>query len=325
MHWDDFGQRIALSGLFRMLMPFVFGTHKRMKDLEARLKSIARSGLPVLIEGEAGTGKEALAELLHRSSGLDAPFSRVICRKTRPSPGTEASPAELALAYLKSRGTVFLKNAHLLSLAEQEQVVAAMEESDSGNSRYTAARVMSSATESLEAMVSRRELSSDLYHRLAVFRINLPPLRERRDDIPELFNQMTLAAANGDGAPPPPSSKLLEDLMTYDWPGNLRELENIARMYTLTAGAEEIRVEVGNRSRMKLSASAAERSGKSLKDQVKGASQKLESEIILRTLEYHHWNRRRAAETLQISYRSLLYKMKSCNLRDLATSAPEGR
>ena len=309
-----------------MLMPFVFGTHKRMKDLEARVGSIARSGLPVLIEGESGTGKEALAELLHRSSGVDAPFSRVICRKTRPSPGTDASPAELALAYLKKHGTVFLKNAHFLSLAEQEQVVASMEEStDSGNSSRAAARVMSSATESLEAMVSRRELSSDLYHRLAVFRINLPPLRERREDIPELFSQMILAAANGDGAPPQPSSRLLEGLMTYDWPGNLRELQNIARMYTLTAGSEEIMAEVGNRSRVILSASPAGRNGKSLKDQVKGASQKLESEIILRTLEYHHWNRRRAAETLQISYRSLLYKMKSCNLRDLATSTLEGK
>src|SRR6267142_6207970 len=100
-----------------MLMPFVFGTHKRMKDLEARIGSIARSGLPVLIEGESGTGKEALAELLHRTSGVDAPFSRVICRKTRPSPGIEGSAADLALEYLKRRGTVFLKNAHLLSPA----------------------------------------------------------------------------------------------------------------------------------------------------------------------------------------------------------------
>jgi two-component system response regulator AtoC len=309
-----------------MLMPFVFGTHKRMKDLEARIGSIARSGLPVLIEGESGTGKEALAELLHRTSGVDAPFSRVICRKTRPSSGIEGSTADLALEYLKRRGTVFLKNAHLLSPAEQEQLVASLEEStDSDKSSDAAARVVSSATESLEAMVGRRQLSSDLYHRLAVFRINLPTLRERRQDIPELFSRMVLMAANGNGAPSPPSSRLLESLMAYDWPGNLRELQNIARMYSVTAGAEEIMAEVGNRSRMILSASPEERNGKSLKDQVKGASQKLESEIILRTLELHHWNRRRAAETLQISYRSLLYKMKSCNLRDLATSTPEGR
>src|ERR1041385_8327660 len=114
-------------------------------------------------------------------------------------------------------------------------------------------------------------------------------------------------------------------MMAYDWPGNLRELQNIARTYVITADADELIAELSDRSRLALGASQGQRDTRSLKEQVKGASQKLETEIILRTLERHHWNRRRAAQTLQISYRSLLYKMKNCNLRDLATSAPEGR
>ena len=104
--------------------------------------------------------------------------------------------------------------------------------------------------------------------------------------------------------------------MAYDWPGNLRELQNIARTYVVTGDDEEIIAELSSRSRVSpiFCASRATKSVRS-RNRCKGASQKLESEIILRTLERHRWNRRRAAQTLKISYRSLLYKMKSCNLR----------
>ena len=90
------------------------------------------------------------------------------------------------------------------------------------------------------------------------------------------------------------------------------------------AQADEIIAELRNRSRQ-TPEMPAQPDPRSLKEQVKGVSQRLETEIILRTLERHHWNRRRAAESLQISYRSLLYKMKSCNLRIQPQPAPEGR
>jgi DNA-binding NtrC family response regulator len=127
-------------------------------------------------------------------------------------------------------------------------------------------------------------------------------------------------ALNGSAAPPPVASGLLRALMTYDWPGNLRELQNIARMYVVTCDAGEIIEELKSRSHRTSLTFSVSPDQRSLKEQVRGASQRLESEIILRTLDRHRWNRRRAAQTLQISYRSLLYKMKSCNLR----TEPEG-
>jgi two-component system, NtrC family, response regulator AtoC len=302
-----------------------------MKELERRIGSIARSRLPVLIEGASGTGKEALAELLHNISGIGTGFTRILCRKTGPvvypASSMVSREADLGEIYPAARGTVFLKNIHLLAPLEQEQLLAALEQvADYGDGKDEAAapRLLSSATEPLDPLVNRGELNPGLYHRLSVYRIWLPPLRERREDIPELFGHMVRRAANG-GAPSPPTPRMLDVLTAYDWPGNLRELQNIARTYVVSSQAEEIIEELNNRSRLTPLAMQAERDGRPLKEQVKGASQKLETEIILRTLERHHWNRRRAALSLQISYRSLLYKMKSCNLRVQRQTASEGK
>jgi DNA-binding NtrC family response regulator len=157
-----------------------------------------------------------------------------------------------------------------------------------------------------------------------VYRVTLPQLRERTGDIPELFARMVRRAANGHGHAPAETPRMMEALMTYDWPGNLRELYNVARTYVVTGDAEEIVAELSSRSRGLPSSPHPEHEIRSLKEQVKGASLKLESEIILRTLERHRWNRRRAAQTLKISYRSLLYKMKSCNLRIQPQTTTEG-
>jgi two-component system, NtrC family, response regulator AtoC len=314
-----------------MSTTFVFGSHERLKDLERRVGSIARSGLPVLIEGASGTGKEALAELLHHASGMGNGFTRILCRKSGPAvfrvTSMVNSGADLGDIYAQTRGTVFLKNVHLLSPQEQEQLLAGLTlvtDSEGGRDRPTPARLLSSATESLETFVNRGEFNPALYHRLSVYRIGLPPLRERREDIPELFSQMVRYAVNGGGGTPA-TSRLLDVLIAYDWPGNLRELQNVARTYVVTAQDEEIIAELTSRSRLTPIGLPAHWDGQSLKEQVKGVSQRLESEIILRTLERHHWNRRRAAQSLQISYRSLLYKMKNCNLRIQPQMAQEGK
>ena len=113
------------------------------------------------------------------------------------------------------------------------------------------------------------------------------------------------------GAPAPaPDTRALDILMEYSWPGNLRELQNVARGYLLAPGGAALEREIhGRRDLLK------HRSPLTLKDQVKQATKRVEGEIILRALEQHRWNRRRTAEALQISYRSLMYKMKNCNIR----------
>ena len=312
-----------------MLNQFVFGRHERMKDIERRIEFIARSGLPVLIEGASGTGKEALALLLHDLSGVGARLTKIICRKS----GAVAYPmnraANLSEVYTSTAGTVFLKNVHLLSLVDQEQLLAALEqaaEANDGKSQPAAAtRLVSSTTESLNSPIVRSELNPALYHRLSVYRLSLPPLRERQEDIPELFDRMVRSVVNGHGTPPALTAQLVNALIAYDWPGNLLELQNMARTYVVTGHPEEIIAELNNRMKQTTTVSTVQRDSRSLKEQVKGASQRLESKIIMQTLERHHWNRRRAAESLQISYRSLLYKMKTCNLRLQVQSAQEGK
>jgi len=314
-------------------MNFVFGSHERMRDLERRIGFIARSRWPVLIEGASGTGKQALAELIHNLSGDNTRFTRIICRKSgavaySSVPGGNGA-ADWQDVYGKASGTVFVKNVEMLSPAEQDQLLVALEQAadsqDREGEKLTMARVLSSTTESLDLLVKRGELNPALYHRLSVYRICLPQLRERREDIPELFDHMVRRAVHDSGTPIPATPRLLDALAAYDWPGNLRELQNIARTYVVSASADEIIAELSSRLRLQPPALAAPRDSRSLKEQVQGAARKLESEIILRTLERHHWNRRRAAQSLQVSYRSLLYKMKSCNLRTQQETAPEGK
>jgi two-component system response regulator AtoC len=302
-----------------------------MKNLERRAGFIARSGLPVWIEGASGTGKEGLADYLHELSGIGTSLSRIICRQSGPMlyPGAPHGNGSVDLREIcsKTGSTVFLKNVHLLSPAEQEQLLLALEEvadSERNGAPPNGARILSSSDESIDPIVSRGEWNPALYHRLSVYRICLPRLRDRREDIPELFGEMVRRAVNGHGAPPPPASRLLDVLREYDWPGNLRELQNIARTYVVMAQADEIIAELRRRSRQTLEM-PAQPDERSLREQVKGVSQRLESEIILRTLERHYWNRRRAAESLQVSYRSLLYKMKSCNLRTPTAARSGGK
>lgn len=314
-----------------MPAPFVFGSHARMKDLERRAGFIARSGLPIWIEGASGTGKEALAEYLHELGGSGTPFTHIICHQNGPMlyPGTVHGNGHLDLGEICSKkGTVFLKNVHRLSPAGQEQLLLALEEaggSEGNGATHTGARLVSSANESIEPIISRGDWNPALYHRLSVYRICLPRLRDRREDIPALFGEMVRRAANGNGAPPPAPCRLLDVLVEYNWPGNLRELHNIARTYVVMGQADEIAAELRDRALQTPDMLPAQPDRRSLREQVRGVSQRLESEIILRTLERHHWNRRRAAESLQISYRSLLYKMKRCNLRIQTQSTAEGR
>jgi two-component system response regulator AtoC len=321
----EYGLPLKVS---RTLMAYVFGSRDPMKDHERRIGFIARSGLPLLIEGECGTGKEALAELVHELNAGEGEFVRILCRQTGPVvnlvAGKGNGAVDLSETYASARGTIFLKNIHVLSVAMQEQFLTALEQAAEPRNGAPAARLISSATESLEGLVSRKEFNAALYYRLSVYRIGLPPLRERLEDIPELFSEMLRRAANGADSPPPIPARMLDALRVYDWPGNLRELQNIARTFVVMGDAEEIIAELDSRLRMRPAVLPPRQASLSLKEQVKGASQKLESEIILRTLERHRWNRRRAAQSLKISYRSLLYKMKSCNLRVEAQATPEG-
>jgi two-component system response regulator AtoC len=297
-------------------MPFYFGVTAKMKDLERQAHSIAQSELPVLIEGESGTGKDALAEYLHSLNENSGEFVRYFCRP----PAAQDASVKLSRLCRTATGTLLLKHVNLLSSDLQEQFLAWLE-----HCRGRGARLISSAPVPVESLVRSKQFEAGLYYRLSAFRMQLPALRERAEDTPELFSAIASRAAADADLPFGKLPARFADILTaYAWPGNLRELANVARMYGLSKDRERVMREFSQRSPVPGLEPLEGEPGMPLKEQVKRVSRRLESEIILRTLEQHRWNRRRAARSLQISYRALLYKMKTCDIR-LAPEVPDER
>jgi DNA-binding NtrC family response regulator len=288
-------------------MAFYFGAAPAMKDLERRAALIAQSGDPILIQGESGSGKQALAERLHALGAYSGRFVQIVC-------GVAGNGR---LSHHTAADSVFLKRVHLLSAAGQERLLLTLEQMTAESPR-----ILASASGSLEQQVMRGEFLPELFYRISVHRIYLPPLRERAADIPELFACMLQEMQAGSGRAARPPQALREALQRYPWPGNARELQNMARAYLLTGNAGELICELARRGQS--SELRREEPDMALREQVRRASRRLESEIILRSLERHHWNRRRTAETLKISYRSLLYKMKDCNIGANGKAVPKG-
>jgi DNA-binding NtrC family response regulator len=290
---------------------FVFGTSSVMLEIERRIDSIAPSALPVMLWGEIGTGKEALAKELWNRIGRQGDFVRLYCGGARAEMLEQSLSAASLAAGSGDHSVLFLKHVHLLPRPLQQRLLTEFQNGGASGKGY---RLVCSALEPLEPLVARGEFLADLRLRIAVWKIGLPPLRERPVDVPLLF-QALAAAASGSPRLPPPSPGLLRALQAYPWPGNVRELQSVAHNYAASREAGAIIAELERRSHMLEVKPASVEDGLSLKDQVRRASQALESQIILRALERHRWNRRRTAQTLRISYRALLYKMKSCNLR----------
>ena len=190
----------------------------------------------------------------------------------------------------------------LLSLLPDEQ--------NSDRKEAKCCRVISSTPRSLESEVEEGRFRRELYFRLNGACLRLPPLRERPEDIPVLAEHfLNKHAAHLKRKLPPVGNKAMQDLVAYHWPGNIRELENLARKIVVfgdvqmvlndlhsTWMADHAPIESGSRASLKVAARAA--------------SQRAEREMIMQALERTHWNRKRAARELQISYKSLLYKIK---------------
>jgi two-component system response regulator AtoC len=278
---------------------FIYGPSPRTQELKRKIGQIARAPVPVLIEGETGTGKETLARQIHALASPGQPFTRHACAAGKPLDALE-----------DFRGWIFFKSVNRLDPAAQEQLLTAIDRQSSEGGRV---RLLSSSTQPLDRLVAQGRFPAALYHHLAGARVRVAALRERFADVPEMFAAFVEEYASAAGMPAPaPSGGLLTVLESYSWPGNGRELSNFAAMFAASGNSAEMTEEL----KCRLGAAPPGAPPKlPLREQVRRASLELESGIILRTLQTHRWNRRRAAETLNISYRSLLYKMKACNLR----------
>jgi two-component system, NtrC family, response regulator AtoC len=288
-------------------MDFFFGRTEKMAELRSKAEPIARSYMPLLIEGETGTGKERLAQHFHDLRGGGCRLVKLSCDSW---PSTDWGGFGGTATLEGSRDTVLLKRVHRLPMIAQERLLHWFDQCGG-----PAPFLISTTSDAVERLAAEQKLMPELLYRIAAYRIALPPLRERLQDTPHLFGLMLAELGQELGMTArKPDSRAVEALMNYSWPGNLRELRNLARVFLLAPDSLALEAEMVRRRHT--IAWRRPGDGPALKEQVKQASKRVEGEIILRVLEQHRWNRRRAAEELRISYRSLMYKMKSCDIRN---------
>jgi two-component system response regulator AtoC len=293
------------------------GQSEVMRTLERTIARIAPTTLPILLVGECGTGKAYLAQRIHQlSSRHDKPMVKAICSTLTPK-GIDihfGCSGRRGTDEPSRGGTLFLKGISELDGASQRSLLYAMPEGDGpAGAEAGGPRLISSTTVDLEQEVSAGHFRGDLYYRLKGACVHVPALRERKDDLPGLCEQLLHKhAALQDRAKPRLDREDLLVLQEWHWPGNIRELENVIKQIVILSDAKSVL--------MDLAAAAKETHrgpsnghgghGPALKAATRAASRRVEEQLILDALAKTRWNRKRAAQELQISYKSLLSKLK---------------
>jgi len=303
----------------------LFGSSDVMQQLRQQLNSIADCCLPVLIEGESGTGKDVLARAIHARSArrsrallnircsVAAPltvFEKIVNGQEPDNSGSDAA-SRPRNGDCPSIGTVVFDNIGELELSSQSQVVALLQEARFAGIGNDGVQVVCTTRVPLKPKLESGSFREDLYYRINVVNLVLPPLRERRCDIPCLVSHfLTLYGEIYQRESRPFSQSLMGVFVEADWPGNIRELENAVKRYIILGSAEPIIAEL--RDGASAAGAATERSLKALK---RHAVRDCEYKVILSSLNRNNWNRRQAARELDISYRSLLYAMDQLGLK----------
>jgi DNA-binding NtrC family response regulator len=308
---------------------------KRMLEIEHQCTLVARTDIPVLILGESGTGKEIAAMFIHKMSARNhRSFLKVNCAAMpldlleselfgyEQGAFTGAVKAKPGKFEICNNGTIFLDEIGEMAPPLQAKLLQVLQDGTfsrlgSRNTVRVDVRVIAATNINIKAAIAQKAFREDLYYRLNGFSVSIPPLRERRVEIPILTHYfMRKIAAKFDRKPLPISSTLMQALCGYSWPGNLRELENTIKRYVVLADEqaiiEELNPDRGGDSLRPSSDGEANRGG--LKRLVRGLKDDAESTVIAQTLEGTGWNRKAAAIDLKISYKALLYKIKQYNL-----------
>ena len=310
----------------------LLGDSLPMRNLRKQIDKLARSQAPVYISGESGSGKELVARLIHeRGPRANHPFVPVNCgaipselmeseffghRKGSFSGAIEDKPGLFQAAH---GGTLFLDEVADLPLPMQVKLLRAIQEkavrSVGGQQEEVVdVRILCATHKDLDAEVAAARFRQDLYYRLNVIELRVPPLRERRDDIEPLASHVLMRLAADTGQP---AVKLhphaLDALKSYRFPGNVRELENmLERAHTLCENkqieASDLRLAEGN--------CAAEGGLLDLTqiDNLEAYLENVERQLILLALEETRWNRTAAAQRLNLSFRSMRYRLKKFGL-----------
>jgi DNA-binding NtrC family response regulator len=274
-----------------------------MRTIEQVMADIATTEIPVLLIGESGTGKDAVAMQLHRQS----PRRGQTFRKVLSS---SATLEQLSLEAMgQEPGTVYLDEVADLPAAGQTRLLQSLAERE-GFGNETAPRLISGTTRNLEECMRGGRFREELYFRLNGVCLRLPPLRHRKEDILSLADYFLARYAALFGRPKPGlSAQEMRALQDYEWPGNIRELEN-AMKKAVVLGGEVFQIVEAEGLPDTAQNTDHGTAGVSLKEAARAASRRAERELILKALARTRWNRKRAAMELRISYKALLYKLK---------------
>src|SRR6478672_9816227 len=313
---------------------FFLAASPAMKQLRAQVALIAKVDVPVLLLGESGVGKEILARLIHKMS----------IRSHRPmlKVNFAALPAELLESELfgyeagaftgankpkpgkfemAQKGTILLDEIGEMSAPLQAKLLHVLQDGTfcrlGGRANLTAdARILAATNIDVQKAIAEKRLREDLYYRLNAFTMTIPPLRERREEIPLLLNYFMNNMATKFGKNPLMiSDRMVKDALAYHWPGNLRELGNFVKRFLVMENEELVLDELqtkGKESNGEAGTPASARGG--LKAMVRSLKDDAEAREIQRALENANWNRKIAAAHLNISYKALLYKIKQHGL-----------
>jgi two-component system response regulator AtoC len=308
---------------------------RRMREIEQQCVLVARADLPVLVLGESGTGKEVAAMLIHKMSGRSKrTFLKVNCAAMpadlleselfgyEQGAFTGALKAKPGKFEICNGGTIFLDEIGEMPNALQAKLLQVLQDGSfsrlgSRSSVRVDVRVIAATNIDIKACMAQKTFREDLYYRLNGFTVKMPPLRERVEEIPILSEHfMRKVAAKYGCEPLPISPALLQALTRHEWPGNLRELENMIKRYLVLSDEQAIIAELTPwQSTVALSAVGEDTvAGGGLKFMVRNLKGGAESAAIAQTLEGTGWNRKAAANDLQISYKALLYKIKQYSL-----------
>jgi len=299
----------------------VAGLGPVMHRLQDMVHEIARTDIPVLLVGESGTGKDAFARRIHQLSRRNGfPFQKCNCTSIDlPDRFRQSKVSSLGE---DPSGTLYLDNLQELDSTAQRMLLSIFPDGEDANSNtFPSGRIISSTTSSLELEIELGRFRRELYFRLNGACLRIPPLRERAEDIPSLAEHfLSKQSIVLKKLPPPLEESAVQALVGYHWPGNIRELENLVRTAVLF-GNFQIAL-----NELQLTATEARgplggTQGSSLKLAARAASRKAERDLILQALERTHWNRKRAAQELQISYKSLLSKIKQAGLEKHASGS----
>jgi len=319
----------------------IFGCTSSMREIRNRIDRILFTDLPVLIHGESGTGKEVVAQFLHtRSNRFNAPFVKLNCAAIPPSllerelfgylKGSCAGAGEdrVGLIEIAEGGALFLEEIEELDWNLQGKLLRLLQDgsfSRIGESqpRFARIRVICATNVDLRRAVQTGAFREELFYRLSVVSLRLSPLRSRRCDIPQLCEYFLRKLSRKFGRIAPKlSPATLHLLMQWDWPGNLRELENwIARTIIL---GDDLALGAELKRRLAITGAMDSRRPRigSKKASFRPVTSAAKRAAILRVLQANRWNRRKTARDLNISYRSLHYRLREVGIRQRRRGHP---